>query len=121
MQPRAFAADEPAVANAKARLEAAQKVYDDLYKRMETDPARYPLDFDKLCTWSVRWMEAQRDASGDADAKGKAIQDHLARVKDIGRLANDLAKKGVTAGYDIAITDFYRLEAERLAVERKKK
>jgi hypothetical protein len=121
LQRSAIAADDEAVANAKARTEAAKRVYEDLSKRMEADPARYPLDFDKLCTWSVRWMEAQRDAAGDADAKAKAVQAHLARVKDIGTLAKDLAKKGVTAGYDIAITDFYRLEAERLVAGDKKK
>jgi hypothetical protein len=121
LQRPTVAADEEAVANAKARLEAAKKVYEDLSKRMEADPARYPLDFDKLCTWSVRWMEAQRDASGDADAKAKAVQDHLARVKDVGELAKYLAKTGVTVGYDIAITDFYRLEAERMVAEAKKK
>jgi hypothetical protein len=56
--------------NAKARLEAATKVYEDLWKRAEADPARYPLDFDNLCTWSARWMEAQRDAADDTDARG---------------------------------------------------
>jgi hypothetical protein len=116
----AVAADEEALANAKARLEAATKVYEDLWKRAEADPARYPLDFDKLCTWSARWMEAQRDAAGDANAKAKAVEDHLARVKDIGKLAKDLAKKGFTVGYDIAITDYYRLEAERLKAREKK-
>ena len=116
----AVAADEEALANAKSRLEAATKVYEDLWKRAEADPARYPLDFDKLCTWSARWMEAQRDAAGDANAKAKAVEDHLARVKDIGKLAKDLAKKGFTVGYDIAITDYYRLEAERLRAREKK-
>jgi hypothetical protein len=121
LQSHAIAADDEAVANAKARLEAATKVYEDLWKRAETDPARYPLDFDKLCTWSARWMEAQRDAVGDASTKAKAVEDHLARIKDIGKLAKDLAKKGFTVGYDIAITDFYRLEAERLIAREKKK
>jgi hypothetical protein len=120
-QSPAVAADAEALANAKARVEAATKVYEDLLKRMESDPARYPLDFDKLCTWSVRWMDAQRDAASDADAKAKAVEDHLARVKDVGKLARDLAKKGITVGYDIAVTDYYRLEAERLAAGEKKK
>jgi hypothetical protein len=121
LQSRAVAADGEALANAKARVEAATKVYEDLLKRMEADPARYPLDFDKLCMWSVRWMDAQHDASGDANAKAKAVEDHLARVKDVGKLARDLAKKGITVGYDIAITDYYRLEAEHLAAGEKKK
>jgi hypothetical protein len=121
LQSHAVAADEEAVANAKARREAATKVYEDLWKRVETDPARYPLDFDKLCTWSARWMEAQRDAAGDASTKAKAVEDHLARIKDIGKRARDLAKKGLTVGYDIAITDFYGLEAERLIAREKTK
>jgi hypothetical protein len=84
-QTPAVAADGEALANAKDRVEAATKVYEDLFKRMEADPGRYPLDFDKLCTWSARWMDAQRDAAVDGDAKAKAVQDHLARVKDVGR------------------------------------
>jgi hypothetical protein len=121
VQTPAFAADSEALTNAKARVEAATKVYEDSLKRMESDPGRYPLDFDKLCTWSARRMDAQRDAAVDGDAKARAVQDHLARVKDVGKLARDLAKKGITVGYDIAITDYYRLEAERLAAGEKKK
>jgi hypothetical protein len=120
-QSTAVAADAEALANAKARVDAAKSVYEDLWKLAKMDPARHPLDFEKLCTWSTRWMDAQRDASGDADTKAKAVEEHLARVKDVGKAAKELAKNGITGVYDIAITDYYRLEAERLAAGEKKK
>jgi hypothetical protein len=121
LQSHSVAADAEALANAKARVDAAKTAYDDLWKLAKMDPARHPLDFDKLCTWSTRWMDAQRDAAGDADARAKAVEDHLARVKEVGKMAKDMAKNGITARYDIAVTDYHRLEAERLAAGEKKK
>jgi hypothetical protein len=37
----------------------------------------------------MRWPmpRPERDATGDSEAKAKAVEDHLARVKDIGKLA----------------------------------
>jgi hypothetical protein len=102
------------VANAKARVEAARKVYQGMLERQKQVPGAF--DAEKLYRWSRRWMEAQQDVSATKKNQVAAIEAHLDRMKRVEKTVKDLIKAGATsdlAPFEAKAAEFYRLEAEK--------
>lgn len=113
-------AEDSAIANAKARLEAARKVY----KWMREgriwlrEKSRWSMESDYQ--WSRRWLEAERDVSDKKADQVAAAEGHLERMKTLeaeikGRLKEDIRP------VDAATVEFYRLEAEQILAQVRKK
>jgi hypothetical protein len=67
--------------NAKARADAARKVYEGLLNRMRMD-AGFKLDSDALYLWSRRWMNAQREVAASKAERTAAAEAHRTRPAD---------------------------------------
>jgi hypothetical protein len=116
----ARAGEGEAAANAKARLEAARKVYEgylDRYKRGEPQP----LNAELLYRWSRRWLEAQQELATKKEGKVAAAEAHLTRMRGLEKYLRSAHKSGVAATFDVAGAEFYRLEAERWVAQGKGK
>jgi hypothetical protein len=114
-QPEARAGAAPPAqapgANARARREAARKVYEGTLARMKVDVNAQ--DFDRPCQWSRRWLEAERELAPAREDRAAAARAHLDRMTDLEALVRKLRDKGVATDTDLAVVEFYRLEAER--------
>ncbi len=111
---QSFAAsrDEDATANARARMEASQKVYKGLLARSAVDPNLGPGVYEQLHRWSRRWMEAQAESGTRKDQIASA-EAHLARMRELEKTARKLAKEKFLAAYEVSAIEFYRLDAEK--------
>ncbi len=121
-------ADEKDKANANARMEAARKVYEGTIRRWKTElpvagkggGAKVPEFgmglFEHLHRWSLRWMEAEQEASDKKADKIAAAESHLKRMTE-----HEKAWKGNSnlSGVERAALEFYRLEAEKLLKKAK--
>lgn len=112
---------------AKARVEAAQQVYDGEMRMLgvaikasgqEVTLMGRPED---AYIWSIRWLNAQRDMSSGKDNQVAALEDHLTRMKalkqKVSKLPSDLLSdlKGKMA------TRYYVAEAEFWLAQEKAK
>jgi hypothetical protein len=103
---------QPVQSNAKARLDAARKVYQGIMERHQIEPNRQPLDFENLCLWSRRWMDAQRDISDEKSNQLEAIDAHLIRVRDLEKIARAWVQVNAITSFECSAVEFHRLEAE---------
>jgi RNA polymerase sigma factor (sigma-70 family) len=99
-------------ANARARREAARKVYEGTLARMKVDTAA--VDWDRPCQWSRRWLEADRDVDDSYKGQVAAAKAHLERMKELKALVRKLLADKVVSATDVTAVEYYRLEAERL-------
>jgi multidrug efflux pump subunit AcrA (membrane-fusion protein) len=123
-RPRDDPAPKPAAADAadvkalaRARREAAEKVYGALLKQRQLGLAG--ADAEQFYLWSRRWLEAQRDASGTKEERLAALEAHLQRMTDVQKVAAQLAKAGQAPTWQGAAADFYRTEAELWLAQEK--
>jgi hypothetical protein len=107
--------DEP-VANAKARLEAARKVYEGMIERRRIDISA-ALDPDRFYQWSRRWFEADRDLGANKQASIAAAERHLERMKKMESLFRSWFEQGMASLTEVPAATFFRLEAERTLME----
>jgi hypothetical protein len=110
-------ADEKAAENARARLQAARKVYKGLGERKLVD-AR-DSDFEKVYLWSRRWMDAEKELAVKKADKISAVQGHLDRMKKLEGVVKALLEGGLATSYDPPVAEFYRLEAEQWLAREK--
>jgi hypothetical protein len=116
--------DKAARANAKARAEAAQKVYKGLWGAWRRGFGPSPGgDIQELFyRWSVRWLEAEIEASTTKAEQVAAAEGHLKRMRGLEKSARAMLEaKGAVAPFEVSAAEFYRLDAEkRLRAIRKK-
>lgn len=104
--------------NAKARADAARRVYESLW-----DPSSQKglgdktiqsgtITLDRAYTWSHRWMEAAEQAADKTEDKIAAVQAHVDRMRKVEAYVKvQLEKQSATAA-DMAAQEYYRLAAE---------
>jgi len=90
------------------RAEAARKVYQANMNRFKAGQA-LPSE---LFGWSERWMEAELALVEKPADRAKVLQAHLARTRDVERIAIGYAKTGQGRQADADAATYYRLEAE---------
>jgi len=113
--------DRDAAANARARMEAAQKVYQGILARQKVDPnLSGPHVWELLHRWSSRWMEAHAEAGARKDQIA-AAEAHLARMRGLEKYARGVLKQKMVAPYEVSAAEFYRLDAEKHLRAVKKK
>jgi len=113
-------AEDSAVANAKARVEAARKVYEGRWARLPVD-LNWRFDIDKDYQWSRRWLEAEREVSDKKADQIAAAEGHLDRMKKEEAYVKDQVSSGVGSPVDLSAAKFYRLEAEHILAQIRKK
>jgi hypothetical protein len=118
-------ADEPPApndtsANAKARAEAAAKLYQGMLDRAKVDPGA-ALDPEKLYQWSRRWTEAEQELSDKKKDRVTAAEAHLERMKKLEDYFKQLLEKKLVSPVEPAAQTYFRLEAERGLVQIKDK
>jgi len=105
-------ADEKALDNATARMEAARKVYKGMFRRREMSPADAP-SVEDMYRWSLRWMDAEQEVNATKEGRIAAARAHLERMKKWEDFLRDQVKGSLAAPYEVAAGEYYRLEAER--------
>lgn len=114
----ALAAVTPASADDDpgAIVDAAAKAYEVALKRWESGAG----PGDDIYTWSVRWLDAQRDLPLKGKALAAAASAHLERMKTLAERTRVKVDAGAVSALDAVATVFYVREAERW-VKRKGK
>lgn len=102
----------------KSRLEAAQKAYQMLAKRVEAGAAN---DVEGMYRWSQRWLDAQRDVSAKKEDQIAALEAHLGRMSELEKLAKNFAKAGQGLAQDAFAAEYYRADAELQLMRAKAK
>jgi hypothetical protein len=113
-------AANPKRANAKARAEAAAKVYKGILLRKQVDPSA-PSDPEVLSRWSRRWMEAEQELSEKKEGRIAAAEAHLERMKKVETAYKQLLENKAISPVEGAAAEFFRLEAERDLAQLKDK
>jgi outer membrane protein TolC len=91
---------------AEARLKAARQAYEQAMKAFVEGMK----EEETVYTWSRRVLDAQRDAApGERIA---ALEEHLKRMADLEKLANERYKAGVIPSAGVAAAQYFRIEAE---------
>lgn len=101
---------------AEARVAAAAAAFATAQTRMAAGAASP----DVVYTWSVRWLDAERELPRKGKALLAAAQAHLARMTALEDELGKAVDRGAAPAADRAAASYYRLEAE-LWVERKGK
>src|SRR5262245_28391073 len=101
----------------KARLDAAQKAYDaameGLHQTRKTGDVLLLVNKpEEVYTWSVRWLNAQRDMSGKKEDHSAALKDHLKRMKELQQRVTKLREGGLVSSVEPSAAAWYLAEAE---------
>jgi hypothetical protein len=101
-------------ANAKARRDAARKVYDGVWQHHVQAPEDAPFNLDFYHDWSVRWMQAERDLSRTKAEDVAALEGHLKRMQGWKERIEEQVKgdRPVVPTYLASWAEFFQLEAE---------
>jgi hypothetical protein len=103
---------------ARARLDAARRTFDYLARNYRE--ARPPAG-ELVYRWSRRWLKAERDLAGTPADRVAAYQAHLARMRDLERVARDRARERFVPLEEATAAEYYRLEAEIWLAQVKEK
>jgi len=103
----------PGAATAKARRDAAKKVYEASWDVYVHDSQIGRGDIEYYHDWSVRWMQAERDLVQKKAERIAAVEGHLKRMQVWKERLDDGVKNGATRPlYEVSAAEFFRLEAE---------
>ena len=95
---------------AQARVDVARKAYESAAMMLQAgSPGVKPEYF---YTWSVHWLNAERDLSNKHEDQLAALNAHLQRMQQAAKMTNALVQSGMAAPFDSAAADFYLREAE---------
>jgi hypothetical protein len=111
----------------KARLQAAQKAYQQAINGMDQTKRSGNMLIvlakpEEVYSWSVRWLRAQQDVNSTRENQVAALEAHLKRMKEVQPRAAAMEQAGLATVLEVAAAEFYRTEAELwLAQEKAKK
>jgi hypothetical protein len=109
----------------KAKLDAAKEAYTRTWEGLGTVrrlgdtifPIVHP---EEVYTWSVRWLNAQRDMSDKRDDHIAALEEHIKRMKDVQKRVDAMTPSLIPAWSNSAAA-WYLAEAELWLVKEKAK
>jgi hypothetical protein len=99
---------QPPSALARAKLDAARQTYQAVMRDLPAARA----DAEKVYLWSRRVLEAQRDLSDKKAERIAALEDHLARMKELRKVALARYRAGHATHTEALAGEFYVAEAE---------
>jgi len=105
-------APEPRAANARARRDAAKKVYEGSWQHHLQAPEDMPLNLTYFHGWSVRWLQAERDLGQTKAEQITALEGHLKRMQFFKDLLDQARREGNASAYEPQAAEFFVLEAE---------
>jgi hypothetical protein len=86
----------------KARTDTAARAYAMVEARYKSGTA----DIESVYRWSVRWLDAQRDA-----APKPAAQDHLKRMQTLEAAAKARVSSGIAPADEAVAAEYFKAEA----------
>jgi outer membrane protein TolC len=92
----------------RAKLDAAKQAFDLAERGKQLGLA----SVEQRVTWSRRWMEAERDLAVDAAGRRAAAEAHLARVKPLLAITEQLNKVGEVQFLDVLEMRYQVADAE---------
>jgi hypothetical protein len=99
----AAAAPDPKVL-ARERANAAQKVYTTYVSKLAAGASTA----EAVCTWSVRWLDAELAAGTTAKT---ALEEHHARMEKLEKAMTKAAAAGTAPASEGDVASYFRLEA----------
>jgi multidrug efflux pump subunit AcrA (membrane-fusion protein) len=110
----------------QARLDAARRAYEEAVKSTQQTrrvadliiPLARPQD---VATWSLRWLNAQREMSGKKEDQIAALEAHLNRMKELQKRVTEMNKNGLASSLEVSAVEFHRREAELWLAREKAK
>jgi len=99
-------------ANAKARLNAARKAYEEVLQQYRINGGSVAIEAGSFRDWSVRWMQARNELSQKKDDEIAALEEHLERMQLWKDMCDADVKNGTAPRVATSVTEFFRLEAE---------
>lgn len=106
----------PSALLAADRVKLARQAFSVMERREKLD---VPEGSDVYILWSVRLMQAERDAGPDKAGRIAAVQAHLNRVKDVEAKSARLYRGGETDIMHYLDVQWKRKEAEAMLAEEK--
>ena len=103
---------DPNAPNARARRDAAKKVYEMAWQRHVQSPDEGPGNVEYYHDWSVRWLHAERDLGRNKTDQITALEGHLNRMKLWKERLDGSVKEGAAAAHEASAAEFFVLEAE---------
>jgi hypothetical protein len=119
-------AAEEATVLLKARAAAAEKAYRGVLggltqtRRVGNILIQITENPEEAYTWSVRWLEAQRDLSPKHEDQLAALEAHLKRMTELHKAVKDLSRD-VVPSFRVDQAEWYRLEAQLWLAKAKTK
>jgi RNA polymerase sigma factor (sigma-70 family) len=92
----------------KALVEAARKTFEMDLKRLQARQGTTG----EVFLWSRRWLEAELEAAGGKEQREAALRAHVARMKELVKLAHSLAATGQGRVADATGADYFLAQAE---------
>lgn len=108
---------DPLLVNARARRLAARRAFEGLRERQALEPEH--VSWDSLYAWSVRWLEADRDAARTKEERLAAFDAYLKRTEAAKESRATAVRNAQAAPYELEIAEFFRLEAEGWLIAEK--
>lgn len=93
------------------RLDAAMRTYELLVDAPVKAGGR-AADPEATFRWSLRWMEAEREATSVPEARKTAREAHVKRMQELEKRVKQKFQSGEAMEADVAAAEFYRLDAE---------
>ena len=97
-------------AKLQERVRAAQKVYELSLEAQQHGVAN--IDQEHLYRWSVRWMEAEREAAQKQPDRITALARHWKRTQSMKEIARQMYEARQASATEIAAAEYFCLEAE---------
>ena len=108
--------------SAAALLQAAKEVYLGYKKQMDGgQPVRVGDHFEFLYRWSRRWLEAELAIDSAKNKQIAAYAAHLERMKGLETKRQNELKEGQAVKFEVAVPEFFRIEAEQWLTEAKER
>jgi hypothetical protein len=102
-----------AAATAKARRDAAKKVYEGSWQHhLQTPEDFFANHLDFWHDWSVRWMQAERDLGRTNAEDIAAVEAHLKRMEGWKEMYDKKVKERTVPAYWASQAEFFQLEAQ---------
>jgi hypothetical protein len=98
--------------NAKARHDAAKKVYEMAWQHHAQSPDEGTGNVEFYHDWSVRWLHAERDLGRKKSDHITALEEHLNRMKLWKERLGGSVKEGAAPAHEASAAEFFLLEAE---------
>jgi hypothetical protein len=95
---------------AKTRHQAAENAYRAIAENEQQ--LRSPVEYDKLYSWSIRILDAQKELDPREEKQLAAFMNHLERMTDVEqKVSRDVQKRRLNPSANVEV-EYFKLEAE---------